>query len=393
MVAPISGQSFVTVSNTAVLYSTRLIMKQTLPIDRVLPYECKVCSSDFGSKPNNTRVDARGINPVGSVPNATTLWNQALSKAYDRFKAEARGQDAQLGVMLTEMSQSSSMLGKRLSQVANFGLKLYRRDFQGAVIALGVQPSFKEQRKAKSLPPRTKKAAAREFANGWLEYHFGWEPLVKDIYSAIEVLQEQPEAHWASGSASSWFDHKLDQVTPGYNGSSSEIHEREWGVLRYKMGAKISVSNKNLYLANKLGLVNPAVIVYENIPFSFIADWFFNVEQFLSQGTDFLGLSQSMAFTTRSWISQVQKTQAYNPGNTGNPPSSNSGKGHGAYMKRDVGIASPAFTVRPFRIFGWQRNLTAAALVTQLMNEGNPSTRTGSTRFPRVYNWGDSFRP
>lgn len=390
MVAPITGQSFITESNTAAFYSTRKVTKQAMPIDRVLPYERKIAKSNHGSAPNTTRVDARAINP-NADHRASALWNQALSRAYDKVRAKVRGQDASLGVMLTELSQSSSMIGRRLTQVANFGINLYRRDFAAASVSLGLEPHWKGQRR--NLPPRTKKDAAKEFADNWLEYHFGWEPLIKDIYSAIEVLQGQPTPEWATGSASCHFDWPYDVVSPGYQGSSTEVHERQWGEFRVRMGTRVSVTNPNLLLANKLGLVNPAVIAYETIPFSFIADWFFNVEQFLSSGTDFLGLSQSMAFTTYSWRARVQKSTAYNPGTTGNPPSSNTGAGDGSWMRRDVGLAKPAFTVRPFRIFGWQRNLTAAALVTQVMAQGDPVTRQNNARFPRVYNWGDSFRP
>lgn len=58
-----------------------------------------------------------------------------------------------------------------------------------------------------------------------------------------------------------------------------------------KFTCNVDVKNADLFKANQLGLINPATVAWEVVPFSFLVDWFLPVSRFLESQTDTLGLS------------------------------------------------------------------------------------------------------
>lgn len=62
--------------------------------------------------------------------------------------------------------------------------------------------------------------------------------------------------------------------------------------------AEVSISDPILYRTNQLGLVNPAAVAWELVPFSFLVDWFIGVGSWLNGLTDFVGLSLQKSFRT-----------------------------------------------------------------------------------------------
>jgi hypothetical protein len=128
------------------------------------------------------------------------------------------------------------------------------------------------------------------------------------------------------------------------------------------MGAEVHISNPNLYLANKLGFVNPAVIAWELVPFSFVVDWFVPVGNFLSQWTDFVGLSLQNGYTTKS--AYVESRERYL---LLSPPGVRDDKNYKLrfQMQRALGISS--YKLRPNLVTGLSpvRGITAISLVLQ----------------------------
>jgi hypothetical protein len=196
----------------------------------------------------------------------------ATNKAYAKFVEEVQD-SAEMAVNLAERKQAMQMMGSRLVQLATFARHLKRLDFRAAAKALSV-PSGKI--------PVGLKAHAKAFGSNFLEFHFGWEPAVKDIYNAIDILQR------------TWVPPKIrvrEAVKNRHVYSDTATHldtitAKVWVTL----AAEIKVTNPNLWRANQLGLVNPATFAVELIPLSFLLDWFVNVSQFLNSFTDFLGI-------------------------------------------------------------------------------------------------------
>lgn len=209
------------------------------------------------------------------------LRNQVENAALDKF-TKALGEAAALGVDFAERRQSIDMIVKRTTQLIGFVRALKKGDFRTAGRHLGVDHQPKRVRPGKQL------------ANNYLEYHFGWEPLVKDIYSAVDVLQGGVPPARVKGKAVRSVNIDLD-LNPN-------PHYKHFWTHSVCIGAEVAVTNPNLWLANQLGLINPAVVAWELVPFSFVVDWFIPVGNFLQSFTTTAGLNVQRQFTTHKVV-------------------------------------------------------------------------------------------
>lgn len=211
----------------------------------------------------------------------TTRSAQNLKKAYDRFK-DAIAEPASLAVSIAERKQSIDMMANRVGQIWRFSRALRKGRFDTAAKELGLL-----------VPPRragfNPRVTGRNFGNLWLEYHLGWSPLIGDIYAALDVLQRGFPPFVVKGRAK----YVQEETYSDARFDSYRLHTE-----RVQLVGTIDVSDPNLWRANQLGLINPAVVAWELVPFSFVLDWFIPVGDFLSQYTDFVGLKLSRTATT-----------------------------------------------------------------------------------------------
>lgn len=228
--------------------------------------------------------------PYVPLASATSDRTAAYNKAYEKFKG-GLGESASLSVSLAERKQAMSMIATRAGQLAGFARKLRKLDFVGAGRELGLTPD---------QVPKGLRRKAKAFGNNYLEFHFGWSPLINDIGNAVEVLQGgvPPCRVSGRGRISSKNTVYWNPQPPGQGSLSGWDWTLHDYITECKIVADVSVSDPNLWLANQLGFVNPATVLWELVPFSFVVDWFVNVSNFLSGYTDLLGLSITRASTT-----------------------------------------------------------------------------------------------
>lgn len=212
----------------------------------------------------------------------STFTGQVYKNAYDRFK-DAIAEPASLAVSIAERKQAFDMMAKRTLQLYRFGRALLKFRLDDAARILGL-----------AQRPRSLANANRKFLKDsggmWLEYHLGWKPLIGDIHSALDVLQRGFPPFRVTGRARGYKSKVAANTSTRY-----WFQEQN---LRVQLKATVNVSDPNLWQANQLGLINPAVVLWELVPFSFIVDWFLPVGDFLSQYTDFVGLTLSDRQTT-----------------------------------------------------------------------------------------------
>jgi hypothetical protein len=272
---------------------------------------------------------------------STSLRDESFNAAYSQFKAQL-GEAASLSVTVAEHKQALLMIERRASQLYKFVRDLRRLNFSGASKALGLQK-----------PPRNLKRNAKSFSSNYLEFHFGWVPLVKDIGQAVEVLQRGIPPFFIRGRGRS----RLSKWTESYSTSyfwKADFQEQ----CSCQIGAFVDVTNPNLWRANQLGFVNPALVAWELVPFSFVVDWFVNVSDFLGQFTDFYGLTLSKPRTT--YLQLSEKSELYAP--RGKATSWKS-----VDLERSLSIAGPALRVRNPWTLSPRRGLAAISLLIQRM--------------------------
>jgi len=284
----------------------------------------------------------------------------ASNKARARFVSGVRDQNAaSLAVTVAEWGQAQKMIVHRAGQLVA-GLKAAKRLDVSALRKILKESTVLETSRGNAIRRSQPKAdlnrrreAPKTASNLWLEYHFGWEPLVKDIYEAVKVLSSNPPAQAVKGTGRcSWPVRTPGSPTP-YNHWVEYSYE-----CKVLVQADVYIRNPNLALANQLGIVNPATVAWELVPFSFLVDWFIPVGKLLDSWTDLLGYDLQYPFTTTTRLVKHRDIYRQDSG-------TNISDTEGWYHSRVLGI--PAYKLRtlPFKGFSVARGATAISLVIQ----------------------------
>lgn len=226
---------------------------------------------------------------------------RAESLAYDRFYRGRRGLlagSSSLGVTLASWKQSRDMIVKRSNDARNIVAKL--------AYAIERDPRRKAWiRRQHSLDPSTP-------ASVLLETKFGWGPLFEDLESAVRnvVAFGADEEVWFYHTGRGKVREKLPDTrhTFGFPSQWAEISNWET-TLSSTYSASVRVENRNLYMLNRLGLINPATVAWDLVPWSFVVNMFGNFNSLISSVTDEVGLEVRNEAITNTVKSRRTETQ------------------------------------------------------------------------------------
>lgn len=225
-----------------------------------------------------------------SGPLADRLQNRARA----RFMGRVQGETASMGITLATWKQSRDMILDRTRKLSGL---------------MDVEEKNLRTRSAAHAAARWSK----DKGNLYLEGLFGWMPLITDISSAIAVVSSHPlPSTYIRGSATETFENESVYLN---RGSSGNLTGWSWdrvtkvsGSRRTTITARVDVSNPNLWLANRLGILNAPAVAVDLVPWSWVVGMFWNQSQFVSQLTDTVGLSfhdMSITHTSRSTTSST----------------------------------------------------------------------------------------
>lgn len=197
-----------------------------------------------------------------------------------------------------------------------------------------------------------------------LALRYGLLPLMSDISVAHKLLSsdQKKEAQVRVARSDTW---KWTKYPMLYHYTDAAEPGRE--SITIKLTA--TVTNPNLLLANQLGLVNPASVIWETTKYSFIVDWFVNVSGFIDNFTSHLGLSYKNTSVTRT---RRAEGNCYFK----QPPSNAYWFAAGAsykYVRKQRTIGSLSLTIPKTISFGKglsaQRTQNSLAIVGQLLTK------------------------
>lgn len=227
---------------------------------------------------------------------ASPLRVTASNRAYSALVQAVKSGDAGLGVTLASYKQTYAMIALRAGQIRKLARKA---EITADEINRSRRRRKAEWRRAKrrNVPTKWK---PKDFipvgsANIFLEYLFGWLPLYGSIVAGMEVLTGDTPYERISRSRKvskkfPWKDF------PGFN--PGFLSQECMLTVRCNQSAVFRIHNPNAWLANQMGLINPAVVAWDLVPWSFVVNMFANVNSLLNQFTDFYGLEVSGASTT-----------------------------------------------------------------------------------------------
>lgn len=210
-----------------------------------------------------------GSGPYGEASANGVNERNLRSRALARFSSNAG-----LGVTLAETAGTLRSLGDRLNAVARILNALRKGDVRTACSVLYQHTGYNTTRAAARLRADPGRTYADRVSNFWLETVFGWVPLLQSIYDSMEVLGR---------------DYRTDRRSRASDASNG---------MRAGVVAEFRTNDINRF--SKLGIINPAEILWDLVPFSFVLDWFVPI----ANSIRFLGIR---SLTTEMWIWSSRK--------------------------------------------------------------------------------------
>lgn len=197
---------------------------------------------------------------IGSPP--------ALSSIYSELDREWKNTDLNIGMYFSpEGRESIEMIGSSVLRIGTAAGRLKKGDLTGFF------------RNLKEVPRSDRRRVQRKYDQGdlsgaFLSAHLGWEPLLKDAYSASEGLgkpkQEATRIKAAKGFTGSYNYATALPKGCKYVGKSFGVHTIILTVAREATWSE------------RFGLANPFLIAWELVPLSFVADYFLPISDVIT---------------------------------------------------------------------------------------------------------------
>jgi hypothetical protein len=192
------------------------------------------------------------------------LKSRAVLQALNNLK----GMKVNYAQAFAERRQVASLVTSTAIKLGRAMRRLRHRDVAGAARALGL----------------TSKQKFKGVAESWLELQYGWKPLLADVAGSMENLydldHQDQDRYRVTVRGTANGDNTTTVV------SYSSTYYKGFGTRRKRRSAKVRLDyylqNPALAQASGLGLINPIELAWELVPYSFIADWFIPVGDYLS---------------------------------------------------------------------------------------------------------------
>lgn len=285
---------------------------------------------------------------VSPAPPYDALYNQVLGKISEQVRGKA-----DLAVDLAELRQTRRMISQyypaydRLQKnMDRFGR--YTRAFKSRWVDSGL-------------------LTGRKIGAKWLEYRYGWSPLLKDIHESAEQL-----LNLSTLPLTSFFARSSESVPIGGSFSRNGFNLTASGSASFRAEMKLLLKQSRTTPQALAGFtsLNPVSLAWELLPYSFVIDWFYNVGDYLRNAETSLiyGNRFHSGYVTYTWLSEgsVVATSSSMPG--GRVSGSGTFRRSGKKRVPLTGYPLPRPPVLKAEL-GSGRLLNAAALLSQFIGK------------------------
>lgn len=207
----------------------------------------------------------------------TSLDRQARTK----IRLKLKDQKTNLAQVYAERQQIADLIGDTALRLAKAMVALKKGNLAEAGKNLGVHTSNRAVKKHKKAH---KKSQSKATASGWLQLQYGWLPLLGDVVGAAELLAQKLSNEIKGrvvASASREYDefHNLGYQNVAYPGIEKKYVKAKAEI---KYVVYYATTASSLKTAAQIGITNPLQLAWELVPFSFVADWFLPIGDYLS---------------------------------------------------------------------------------------------------------------
>lgn len=193
-------------------------------------------------------------------------------------------------IFIAEARKTADMVSDSAMRMVQMVRALRRGDFGGFINAAHSSARGKLSR------PVNKATFQRQYgrfprdaaANAWLQHKYGWVPFVNDVRDAVNTVMDTAERsdsqtgtvratisrtiNTRSGEERIFNDSSLGLEVFGYYETLEKLTTR--AVWRFRVNPAD--------VPGRFGLLNPAEVIWELVPYSFVADWFLPIGDYLS---------------------------------------------------------------------------------------------------------------
>lgn len=259
-------------------YSERQYLTRHKPAGWLFPtsYRRRVSNQDFGNGvwQIKRKTPAAGfyctITRIGCLTeysahlNSDTALPTFPSSIVSRAEIEAllslKDQKVNFAQAFAERQMTADLLGSTLSRIARSVMLLRRRKVKEAWREIGGNP--------------------RTIPKTWLEYQYGWKPLLSDIWGSTLLLAGRKDvSDWVvTVKGNRTVKSSSEDVVGSSHRMRRKIKTRQGCYVRldYQPGEAL------FHTLSSLGLTNPALLAWELLPYSFVIDWAVPIGDWLS---------------------------------------------------------------------------------------------------------------
>lgn len=226
---------------------------------------------------------------------AGTWGDSTFGKSQCEAHSMPSAASAQLAVLeaLQEAKWNFPVFAAEVTKTANLVTETARKLARGLTLL--------KQRKWRKLLKHFKLREPAGPRDAWLSYRYGWIPLISDVGAAAEAaastLVDRPPTLFIKkrGRRSESVTRSIGEgsvlgVRSGF--PSRLIAEKEFTVCTDSAAwLLVEARAPALMTLEQFGLANPALVAWELLPFSFVADWFVGIGDYLAAQTATLGVT------------------------------------------------------------------------------------------------------
>lgn len=265
-----------------------------------------------------------------------------------RLRTKVAGSDFNLGVFLAEGGEAMRMIGNAAFRIDKAYRNLKRGNFLGAARALI------------DGPVKGKFSSKKSISSNWLEMQYGWLPLLQDAEAGAQFL-----AHMHSTQAGSTV--RVSRSRPLISSWANSPAYVEFGFSGTHIKAIKAIYHETSP-AQLSGLLDPLSVIWERLPYSFVADWFIPIGSYLSARA--LSTALSGTFVTTDFKKAKHGGFAYKP-TSGIPYYSGASVGYSSLrvdvvrtVSNNLSVPLPSF--KPLdKVASWRHMANAVSLLVQ----------------------------
>jgi len=235
-------------------------------------YQGDLSKANHGPISDILRNALRG--PVAELYRPAALWDETADlrelldqKVVGKIYKKLLNQKVDLATAIAEGAQAYKMLVDLSTRLAQFLIAVKNLNLNQSVNAL--QPILKD------LLPLTRK----KLANDFLAYRYGISPLIGDIQGSADALVEYFASLPRSVAKGRNTSHHEEYSYDSIDGILLSYYTDTQLEISYKVSFEIPLVESRL--VEELGFTNPANVIWELVPFSFVYDWFLPIGNYL----------------------------------------------------------------------------------------------------------------